>query len=133
MRPDDHEITVQVTIEVKAGATIRTDDLAGLRNLAGHRGDKFDKFAAGHVRYTGQQTLSYGGRIKALPMTRSGSLPHDGRWSAGCGTVPAACGRVTGKHAGRSPGFSDRAASGAMAPPGSESSGLGVCAAGIAR
>jgi len=51
--------------EVKAGATVRTEDLAGLRNLASHLGDKF---VAGYVLYTGQQTLSYGGRIKALPI-----------------------------------------------------------------
>ena len=54
-----------IAVEVKAGATVRTEDLAGLRNLAGHLGDKF---VAGYVLYTGQQTLSYGGRIKALPM-----------------------------------------------------------------
>jgi uncharacterized protein len=54
-----------VAIEVKAGATVRTQDLAGLRNLAHHLGDKF---VAGYVLYTGQQALSYGGRIKALPM-----------------------------------------------------------------
>jgi len=40
-------------------------NLAGLRNLAGQLGEKF---VAGYVLYTGQQTLSYGGRIKALPM-----------------------------------------------------------------
>ena len=54
-----------IGVEVKAGATVRTEDLAGLRNLAGHLGDKF---VAGYVLYTGQQTLSYGGKIKALPM-----------------------------------------------------------------
>jgi uncharacterized protein len=54
-----------IAVEVKAGATVRTGDLAGLRNLAGHLGDKF---VAGYVLYTGQQTLSYGGRIKALPI-----------------------------------------------------------------
>jgi uncharacterized protein len=54
-----------VAVEVKAGATVRTEDLAGLRNLAGHLGDKF---IAGYVLYTGQQTLSYGSRIKALPI-----------------------------------------------------------------
>jgi uncharacterized protein len=54
-----------VAVEVKAGATIRTEDLAGLRSLASHLGDKF---VAGYVLYTGQQTLSYGGKIKALPM-----------------------------------------------------------------
>lgn len=54
-----------IAVEVKAGATVRTEDLAGLRNLASHLGDRF---VAGYVLYTGQQTLSYGGRIKALPM-----------------------------------------------------------------
>jgi len=54
-----------IAVEVKAGATVRTEDLAGLRNLASPLGDKF---VAGYVLYTGQQTLSYGGRIKALPM-----------------------------------------------------------------
>jgi uncharacterized protein len=54
-----------IAVEVKAGATVRTEDLAGLRNLAGHLGDKF---LTGYALYTGQQTLFYGGRIKALPM-----------------------------------------------------------------
>jgi predicted AAA+ superfamily ATPase len=54
-----------IGVEVKAGATVRTEDLAGLRNLAGHLGGKF---IAGYILYTGQQTLSYGGKIKALPM-----------------------------------------------------------------
>jgi predicted AAA+ superfamily ATPase len=60
-----------IAVEVKAGATVRTEDLAGLRNLASHLGDKF---LAGYVLYTGQQTLSYGGRIKALPMDALWSL-----------------------------------------------------------
>lgn len=54
-----------IAVEVKAGATVRAEDLAGLRNLASHLGDKL---VAGYVLYTGQQALSYGGRIKALPM-----------------------------------------------------------------
>ena len=54
-----------VAVGVKAGATVRTEDLAGLRNLAGHLRDKF---VAGYVMYTGQQTLSFGGRIKAIPV-----------------------------------------------------------------
>jgi predicted AAA+ superfamily ATPase len=54
-----------IAVEVKIGATVRTEDLAGLRNLAGHLGDKF---TVGFVLYTGQQTLSYGDKIKALPM-----------------------------------------------------------------
>jgi uncharacterized protein len=54
-----------IAVEVKSGATIRTENLAGLRNLASHLGDKF---VAGYILYTGQQTFSYGGRIKALPI-----------------------------------------------------------------
>jgi predicted AAA+ superfamily ATPase len=54
-----------IAMEVKAGATVRTEDLAGLRNLAGHLGDRF---VAGYVMYTGQQTLSFGGKIKAIPV-----------------------------------------------------------------
>jgi integrase/recombinase XerD len=54
---------------VKAGATVRTEDLAGLRNLASHLGDKF---VAGYVLYTGQQTLPFGGKIKAVLSTIAG-------------------------------------------------------------
>jgi hypothetical protein len=39
--------------------------LAGLRNLAGHLGDRF---VAGNVLYTGQQTLPFGEKIRALPV-----------------------------------------------------------------
>jgi predicted AAA+ superfamily ATPase len=54
-----------VGVEVKAGATVRTEDLSGLRHLANHVGDRF---VAGFVLYTGQQTLPFGSRIRALPM-----------------------------------------------------------------
>ena len=54
-----------IGIEVKAGATVRTEDLAGLRGLARSLGDRF---VAGFVLYTGQQSLSFGGQIKALPL-----------------------------------------------------------------
>jgi predicted AAA+ superfamily ATPase len=54
-----------VGVEVKAGATVRTEDLAGLRNLAGHAGDKF---VAGFVLYAGQQTLPFGERLRAIPL-----------------------------------------------------------------
>jgi predicted AAA+ superfamily ATPase len=54
-----------IGVEVKAGATIRTEDLAGLRNLARRLGGRF---VAGYVLYTGQQSLSFGERIKALPL-----------------------------------------------------------------
>ncbi|GLY67318.1 hypothetical protein Atai01_39370 [Amycolatopsis taiwanensis] len=54
-----------IGIEVKAGATVRTDDLAGLRNLARHAGDRF---VAGYVVYTGGQTLPFGDRLRAIPL-----------------------------------------------------------------
>jgi predicted AAA+ superfamily ATPase len=54
-----------VGVEVKAGATVRTEDLSGLRHLANHTGDRF---VAGFVLYTGQQTLPFGSKIRALPM-----------------------------------------------------------------
>jgi predicted AAA+ superfamily ATPase len=52
-------------IEVKAGATVRTEDLAGLRNLARQAGDRF---VAGFVLYTGQQTLPFGEKLRAVPL-----------------------------------------------------------------
>ncbi len=54
-----------VGVEVKAGATVRTEDLAGLRNLATVAGDRF---VAGYVLYAGQQTLSFGNKIRAVPL-----------------------------------------------------------------
>lgn len=54
-----------VGVEVKAGATVRTEDLAGLRNLASHLGDRF---IAGYVLYTGQQTLPFGEKLRAVPL-----------------------------------------------------------------
>jgi uncharacterized protein len=54
-----------IGIEVKAGATVRTEDLSGLRNLANQLGDRF---VAGFVLYTGQQTLPFGEKIRALPV-----------------------------------------------------------------
>lgn len=54
-----------IGIEVKAGATVCTEDLAGLRNLASQLGDRF---VAGYVLYTGQQTLPFGERLRAIPL-----------------------------------------------------------------
>jgi predicted AAA+ superfamily ATPase len=54
-----------IGIEVKSGATVRTEDLAGLRSLARLLGDRF---IAGYVLYTGQQTLPFGTKIRAVPM-----------------------------------------------------------------
>lgn len=54
-----------VGVEVKAGATVRNEDLAGLRVLADQLGDRF---VAGYVLYTGQQTLPFGEKLRALPL-----------------------------------------------------------------
>ncbi len=54
-----------VGIEVKAGATVRTDDLAGLRHLADRLGSRF---VAGYLLYTGGHTLPFGDRLRALPL-----------------------------------------------------------------
>ena len=54
-----------VAIEVKAGATVRAEDLAGLRHLAQRLGPRL---VAGYVLYTGQQTLPFGDRLRALPI-----------------------------------------------------------------
>ncbi|MEU0552538.1 ATP-binding protein [Dactylosporangium sp. NPDC006015] len=54
-----------IGIEVKAGATVRTEDLTGLRSLANALGERF---VAGYVLYTGQQTLPFGDKIRAVPL-----------------------------------------------------------------
>ena len=54
-----------LAIEVKAGATVHTQDLAGLRHLAHRLGRRL---VAGYVLYTGQQTLPFGDRLRALPI-----------------------------------------------------------------
>lgn len=50
---------------MKSGATVRTEDLTGLRNLANLLGDRF---VTGYVLYTSQQTLPFGEKISAVPM-----------------------------------------------------------------
>jgi predicted AAA+ superfamily ATPase len=54
-----------VAIEVKAGATVRSEDLAGLRHLSRRLGARM---VAGYVLYTGQQTLPFGDGLRAVPI-----------------------------------------------------------------
>ena len=54
-----------IAIEVKAGATVRSEDLAGLRHLSHRLGRRL---VAGYVLYTGQQTLPFGDGLRALPI-----------------------------------------------------------------
>jgi predicted AAA+ superfamily ATPase len=62
-----------VAIEVKAGATIRGEDLAGLRHLAARYGTRL---VAGYVLYTGQQTLPFGDRLRGLPIDALWTTPQ---------------------------------------------------------
>jgi len=55
-----------VGIEVKASATVRAEDFRGLRHLADRLGDDL---IVGLVLYTGEQTLSFGPRLKAMPIS----------------------------------------------------------------
>jgi predicted AAA+ superfamily ATPase len=54
-----------IGVEVKAGATVRAEDLTGLRSLANMLGERF---VAGYVLYTGPQTLPFGDKIRAVPL-----------------------------------------------------------------
>lgn len=53
-------------VEVKASATVTSADFKGLRHLQAQAGDAF---ATGVVLYTGAESLSFGPRLKALPVS----------------------------------------------------------------
>lgn len=55
-----------VGIEVKAAATVRGVDFAGLRHLAARTGDRFK---CGLVLYTGRQTLPFGPKLRCTPIS----------------------------------------------------------------
>lgn len=55
-----------VGIEVKASATVRSQDFKGLRYLAGLLGDRFIR---GIVLYTGDQPVPFGTNLYALPVS----------------------------------------------------------------
>ncbi len=55
-----------VAIEVKAASTVRSDDFSGLRKIADRLGDDL---IAGIVLYTGAGTLSFGDRMRAVPVS----------------------------------------------------------------
>lgn len=55
-----------VAIEVKASATVRSEDFSGLRHLQQRLGEDF---LLGVVLYTGAQTLPFGPRLRALPVS----------------------------------------------------------------
>jgi uncharacterized protein len=55
-----------VGIEIKASSTVAAGDFRGLRHLAGRIGGDF---VAGIVFYTGTQTLPFGSRLRAMPVS----------------------------------------------------------------
>lgn len=55
-----------VGIEVKASATLGTDDLKGMKALAELAGKRFHR---GIVLYAGQDVIPFGARIHALPVS----------------------------------------------------------------
>jgi len=55
-----------VGIEVKASATVRSEDFKGLRFLRDALGNRFRR---GVVLYLGRESLSFGSRMSALPMS----------------------------------------------------------------
>jgi predicted AAA+ superfamily ATPase len=61
-----------IGIEVKAASTVGQDDFSGLRHLAQRLGDDF---IVGLVLYTGQQTLSFGQRLRAMPVSAIWEVP----------------------------------------------------------
>jgi uncharacterized protein len=62
----EHAAGDVVAIEVKAAETVRGDDFRGLRHLADRLGSRL---RAGFVLYAGEESLSFGARLKALPMS----------------------------------------------------------------
>ncbi|MFF0867807.1 ATP-binding protein [Nonomuraea sp. NPDC003560] len=55
-----------IGIEVKATETVRADDFRGLQHLARRLGDRL---IAGYVLYAGQETLPFGDRMRAFPLS----------------------------------------------------------------
>ncbi len=65
-----------VGIEVKASATVGSQDFKGLKTLAEATGDRFLR---GIVLYTGRESIPYGSSLHALPV--------DALWRAGASTT----------------------------------------------
>lgn len=55
-----------IAIEVKAATTVNNDDFRGLRHLSDRLGDDL---IAGYVLYTGTETLPFGPKLRAVPVS----------------------------------------------------------------
>jgi len=62
-----------VAIEVKAASTVGADDFRHLRHLAERLGDEF---IVGIVLHTGAQTLSFGPKMVAVPVSAVWEVPN---------------------------------------------------------
>jgi len=65
-----------VGIEIKAASTVRSEDFNGLRQLAAKLGDDF---LVGIVLYTGNTTLPFGPKLRAIPVSALWQLDQDGQ------------------------------------------------------
>jgi predicted AAA+ superfamily ATPase len=65
-----------VAIEVKAAESIRRDDFRGIERLGRRVGDDL---IAGIVLYTGPEPLSFGDRLRALPISALWTAQHEAR------------------------------------------------------
>jgi hypothetical protein len=61
-----------VGIEVKAGATVRADDLRGLRRLAERVGSRWTR---GVLLHLGREAVPFGERLEALPVSALWQTP----------------------------------------------------------
>jgi len=59
-------------VEVKAASTVGQEEFRGLHHLTQRLGDDF---VAGLVLYAGQETLSFGPRLPALPVSAHWEVP----------------------------------------------------------
>ena len=75
-----------VGIEVKSGATVRSDDVRGLRRLAERVGQRWTR---GVVLYLGREAVSFSERLHALPMTALWETPNSPQRALGGSERPA--------------------------------------------
>lgn len=64
-----------VAFEVKAAATVRGEDFRGLQHLEQHMGKDL---VAGYVLYTGTETLPFGPKFRAMPVSALWEVGADG-------------------------------------------------------
>jgi len=72
----EHAAGTVIGVEVKAAETVRAEDFRGLRHLANRLGDRL---RAGIVLYAGEQQLSFGDRLAALPMAALWTIDSSAR------------------------------------------------------